>query len=176
MSLVATLSPLSLIHTHTPTYPASTTRAVTAQDAHLTRRLAQGSASASDQPDTPLAGSHPFAWPLPADANMNLDEEVRLYTTNTERERTENLATLYSIIVSLEYLERAYVRDSVTGKEWVISLRSQGLLDWLSLGSTSVPARGSGCGSAMEADNRTARDEGTARELECVDLEWMGGR
>lgn len=48
---------------------------------------------------------------------MNLDEEVRLYTTAAERERTENLATLYSIIVSLEYLERAYVRDSVTGKE-----------------------------------------------------------
>jgi ESCRT-I complex subunit VPS28 len=57
---------------------------------------------------------------------MNLDEEVRLYTTNTERERTENLATLYSIIVSLEYLERAYVRDSVTGKEWVIPLRPRG--------------------------------------------------
>lgn len=50
---------------------------------------------------------------------MNLDEEVRLYTTSAERERTENLATLYSIILSLEYLERAYVRDSVTGKEWV---------------------------------------------------------
>lgn len=48
---------------------------------------------------------------------MNLDEEVRLYTTSSEREKTENLATLYSIIVSLEYLERAYVRDSVTGKE-----------------------------------------------------------
>ena len=54
-----------------------------------------------------------------SDATMNLDEEVRLYTTNIERERTENLATLYSIIVSLEYLERAYVRDSVTGKEYV---------------------------------------------------------
>ena len=48
---------------------------------------------------------------------MNLDEEVRLYTTSAAREKTENLATLYSIIVSLEYLERAYVRDSVTGKE-----------------------------------------------------------
>jgi hypothetical protein len=48
---------------------------------------------------------------------MNLDEEVRPYTTSAEREKTENLATLYSIIVSLEYLERAYVRDSVTGKE-----------------------------------------------------------
>ena len=50
---------------------------------------------------------------------MNLDEEVRPYTTSAEREKTENLATLYSIIVSLEYLERAYVRDSVTGKEYV---------------------------------------------------------
>lgn len=57
------------------------------------------------------------------DGNMNLDEEVRLYTTNAERERTENLATLYSIIVSLEYLERAYVRDSVTGKEYVPLIR-----------------------------------------------------
>jgi ESCRT-I complex subunit VPS28 len=56
---------------------------------------------------------------------MNLDEEVRPYTTSAEREKTENLATLYSIIVSLEYLERAYVRDSVTGKEWVCLL-SQG--------------------------------------------------
>jgi hypothetical protein len=52
-------------------------------------------------------------------AGMNLDEEVRLYTTSAEREKSENLATLYSIIVSLEYLERAYVRDSVTGKEYV---------------------------------------------------------
>lgn len=54
--------------------------------------------------------------PTPHNA-MNFDEEVRLYTTSAERERTENLSTLYSIIVSLEYLERAYVRDSVTGKE-----------------------------------------------------------
>lgn len=49
---------------------------------------------------------------------MNLDEEVRLPTTPAERERTENLATLYSIVVSLEYLERAYVRDSVSSKEY----------------------------------------------------------
>jgi ESCRT-I complex subunit VPS28 len=53
----------------------------------------------------------------PTDAGMNLDEEVRLYATAAERERTENLATLYSIIVSVEYLERAYVRDSVSSKE-----------------------------------------------------------
>lgn len=49
---------------------------------------------------------------------MNLDEEVRLYTTNAEREKVENLATLYSIIVSLDLLERAYVRDSVSSKDY----------------------------------------------------------
>jgi hypothetical protein len=61
---------------------------------------------------------------LPSRLVMNLDEEVRPYTTSAEREKTENLATLYSIIVSLEYLERAYVRDSVTGKEYVLSCQN----------------------------------------------------
>ena len=66
---------------------------------------------------------------------MNLDEEVRPYTTSAEREKTENLATLYSIIVSLEYLERAYVRDSVTGKEYV---RGHIAIRLLALGSAGL--------------------------------------
>ncbi|EPQ52824.1 vacuolar protein sorting-associated protein 28 [Gloeophyllum trabeum ATCC 11539] len=49
---------------------------------------------------------------------LSLDEEVRLYTTNAERERYESLATLYGIIVALDYLERAYVRDSVPATEY----------------------------------------------------------
>ncbi|KAH9926905.1 vacuolar protein sorting-associated protein 28 [Fomitopsis serialis] len=49
---------------------------------------------------------------------LNLDEEVRLYTTNTEREKYGLLATLFGVIVALEYLERAYVRDSVTAAEY----------------------------------------------------------
>lgn len=48
---------------------------------------------------------------------ISLDEEVRLYTNNTEREKYNLLATLFGIIVSLEYLERAYVRDSITAAE-----------------------------------------------------------
>lgn len=51
-------------------------------------------------------------------APLNLDEEVRLFTTNAEREKYGLLATLYGIIVSLDYLERAYVRDSVTAAEY----------------------------------------------------------
>ncbi len=50
-------------------------------------------------------------------ASISLDEEVRLYTNNTEREKYNLLSTLFGIIVALEYLERAYVRDSVTAAE-----------------------------------------------------------
>lgn len=50
-------------------------------------------------------------------------QEARLYTSNAERERYENMATLFSLIVSLDYLERAYVRDSVTQAEFVFSRR-----------------------------------------------------
>ncbi|CCM02633.1 uncharacterized protein FIBRA_04737 [Fibroporia radiculosa] len=51
---------------------------------------------------------------------LNLDEEVRLYTTNAEREKYGLLATLFGIIVALDYLERAYVRDSVTAAEGIL--------------------------------------------------------
>lgn len=50
---------------------------------------------------------------------LSLDEEVRLYSTNAEREKYETQATLFGIIVALEYLEKAYVRDSVTARELV---------------------------------------------------------
>ena len=54
-------------------------------------------------------------------APLSLDEEARLYTTNAERERYGLLATLFGIIVALDYLERAYVRDSVPAAECVSS-------------------------------------------------------
>jgi len=49
---------------------------------------------------------------------FNLDSEVRLSTTNSDRERLDELATLYGLIVSLDYLERAYVRDSIDSKQF----------------------------------------------------------
>jgi len=60
-----------------------------------------------------------YHYPLTGTMGMalNMDEEVRLYTTNAEREKFETRATLYGIIVGLDYLERAYVRDSVTAAE-----------------------------------------------------------
>lgn len=59
-------------------------------------------------------------------APLSLDEEARLYTTNAEREKYESLATLYGIVVALDYLERAYVRDSVTAAECVLDLNRAG--------------------------------------------------
>jgi ESCRT-I complex subunit VPS28 len=50
-------------------------------------------------------------------STLSLDEEARLYTTNAEREKYESLATLFGIVVALDYLERAYVRDAVTAAE-----------------------------------------------------------
>lgn len=50
---------------------------------------------------------------------FSLDEEVRLYTTNASREKYNLLATLFGTVVALDYLERAYVRDSITAAECV---------------------------------------------------------
>ncbi|KAI5996921.1 vacuolar protein sorting-associated protein 28 [Pisolithus orientalis] len=54
---------------------------------------------------------------------LSLDEEVRLYTTNAEREKYSLLATLFGIVVALDFLERAYmtmlklVKDSIPSIE-----------------------------------------------------------
>ncbi|KAB5596188.1 Vacuolar protein sorting-associated protein 28 [Ceratobasidium theobromae] len=49
---------------------------------------------------------------------VDLDSEARLYTSNAEREKYESQATLFGIIVALEYLERAYVRDAINAAEY----------------------------------------------------------
>ncbi|KAG5367128.1 Vacuolar protein sorting-associated protein 28 [Yarrowia sp. B02] len=51
-------------------------------------------------------------------ASISLNEEVRLYSSPKERERYENLAELYSIIVSLDYLEKAFLKDSVAQQDY----------------------------------------------------------
>eukprot|EP00775_Hariotina_reticulata_P006864 gene6864-7080_t len=44
--------------------------------------------------------------------------EVKLWNNTKEREKYENLADLYAILKCTEKLERAYVRDGVTAKEY----------------------------------------------------------
>jgi ESCRT-I complex subunit VPS28 len=57
----------------------------------------------------------PWLWKMTS--TISMDEEVRLYSNNAEREKYNNLATLFGIIVALDYLERAFVRDSITAAE-----------------------------------------------------------
>lgn len=43
---------------------------------------------------------------------------MRLATSNAERERVAELANLYSLVLALDYLERAHVRDAVPSDEY----------------------------------------------------------
>ncbi|KAI0988488.1 hypothetical protein GJ496_007444 [Pomphorhynchus laevis] len=53
-------------------------------------------------------------------SRSELYEEVKLYHNPRDRERYDNLADLYSIIVSLQALEKAYIRDCVDSKEYTV--------------------------------------------------------
>eukprot|EP00127_Corallochytrium_limacisporum_P004960 Clim_evm34s195 gene=Clim_evmTU34s195 len=47
-----------------------------------------------------------------------LQTEIKLHNSSYEREKYDNLADLYAILVALEHLERAYIKDSVTPDEY----------------------------------------------------------
>uniref|UniRef100_A0A6M2CLG9 Vacuolar protein sorting-associated protein 28 homolog n=1 Tax=Rhipicephalus microplus TaxID=6941 RepID=A0A6M2CLG9_RHIMP len=47
-----------------------------------------------------------------------LYEEVRLQRTSREREKYDNMADLYAVINTLQCLEKAYIKDCVTPKEY----------------------------------------------------------
>jgi len=49
----------------------------------------------------------------PIRTSINLDAEIKLYTTPAQRELYESLAELHAIIVTLEFLEKAFVKDSI---------------------------------------------------------------
>ncbi|KAJ5991806.1 Vacuolar protein sorting-associated protein 28 [Penicillium sp. IBT 35674x] len=62
----------------------------------------------------------PYSYtPDPARAaSINLDEEVKLVSSSGERDLYESLAEIYSIIVTLDGLEKAYIKDVVTEAEY----------------------------------------------------------
>ena len=62
--------------------------------------------------------SNLYKTPPLLSTSLNLDEELKLYTNSREREKYENMADLYSIIVCTEHLEKAYIRDSITSQEY----------------------------------------------------------
>lgn len=52
------------------------------------------------------------------DNRPELYEEVKLYRHARERERYDNLADLYALISTLQHLEKAYIWDCITAKEY----------------------------------------------------------
>jgi ESCRT-I complex subunit VPS28 len=61
--------------------------------------------------------SYPYAptayLPRPLSTTTNLDAEVKLFTTSGQRELYESLAEIHAIIVTLEFLEKAFVKDTI---------------------------------------------------------------
>ncbi|EDN05571.1 vacuolar sorting-associated protein [Histoplasma capsulatum] len=51
-------------------------------------------------------------------ASINLDEEVKLSSSSAERDLFESLAEIYSIILTLDGLEKAYIKDAITESEY----------------------------------------------------------
>ncbi|KAF2128186.1 vacuolar protein sorting-associated protein-like protein Vps28 [Dothidotthia symphoricarpi CBS 119687] len=49
---------------------------------------------------------------------INLDEEAKLSTTSAERDLNDSLAEIYSIIITLEGLEKGYLKDSITEADY----------------------------------------------------------
>lgn len=49
---------------------------------------------------------------------LSLDQEAQLWHNSAERETYSSLAELYSIVVTLDGLEKAYIRDSITAEEY----------------------------------------------------------
>ncbi|KAI5780332.1 VPS28 protein-domain-containing protein [Peziza echinospora] len=54
-------------------------------------------------------------------SHVSLDEEIKLSTTTQQRELNESLAEIFSIIVTLDFVEKAYVKDTVTHEEYTMT-------------------------------------------------------
>src|SRR5438046_5948572 len=60
----------------------------------------------------------PYNYHGSLSARINLDEEVKLAESAGERDLIDSLAEIYSIIRTLDGLEKAYIKDAVTEPEY----------------------------------------------------------
>lgn len=54
----------------------------------------------------------------PVPPNVDTSQEVKLFTTTNERQKYENMADMYAIIVTTDYLEKAYIRDTISAGDY----------------------------------------------------------
>ena len=58
--------------------------------------------------------------------DTNIAQEVKLHNgTPAEKRIWDDLATIYSIIVSLEFVEKAYVRDTITQAQYILNVQTK---------------------------------------------------
>src|SRR4051794_23833421 len=60
----------------------------------------------------------PYSYQGSLSASINLDEEVKLAESASERDLVDSLAEIYSIIRTLDGLEKAYIKDAVTESDY----------------------------------------------------------
>ncbi|KAK9449171.1 vacuolar protein sorting-associated [Limtongia smithiae] len=72
------------------------------------------------QPYAPTAYSSTasFSATTSLRSRIPLDEEARLYRTSAQRDLYESLAEIYAIIVTLDFVEKAYVKDTLPQAEY----------------------------------------------------------
>ncbi|KAE8443272.1 hypothetical protein EG329_002060 [Mollisiaceae sp. DMI_Dod_QoI] len=56
--------------------------------------------------------------PSTISATINLDEEVKLAETRAERDLQDSLAEVFSIIITLDELEKAYLKDAISEADY----------------------------------------------------------
>ncbi|KAK9379721.1 vacuolar protein sorting-associated [Kockiozyma suomiensis] len=59
-----------------------------------------------------------FASSTALRSRIPLDEEARLFRTSAQRDLYESLAEIYAIIVTLDFVEKAYVKDTISQQEY----------------------------------------------------------
>lgn len=64
------------------------------------------------------AGAQFFSSSSAHSASIPLDQELKLFTGNKDRELYDSCADLYSIVIATEQLERAYIRDAISPNEY----------------------------------------------------------
>lgn len=64
----------------------------------------------------PPTSSRPLHTTVIADTKLN--QEIKLSSTAAERELNDSLAEIYSIIITLDGLEKAYIKDSIPEAEY----------------------------------------------------------
>ncbi len=73
------------------------------------------------QPSRPLSYAptpYGYAPNVSLAANINLDEEVKMADSAAERDLIDSLAEIYSVIRTLDGLEKAYIKDALPESEY----------------------------------------------------------